>query len=196
MKAKYIPNILSVLRLLMSFAFAALFIWGYPEHIFTALAIFVLAGITDVVDGILVRRFNWITNAGKILDPVADKLMQCTALLCLVLRGILPWWILAAIVVKELLMGCGAVVLFHRSKVIGVSKYFGKAYTVLFYAVVCLFLLFGDWLGAHPAATYALCIFMIAVAVAVVIMYYLSYLKSKNTKHGKAKTDGDVCEMP
>ena len=93
MKAKYIPNILSIVRILMSFAFAANFNWAYPDYVMLAAVIFVLSGITDVVDGILARKFDWVTNAGKILDPLADKLIQCTALLCLVFREIDPWWI-------------------------------------------------------------------------------------------------------
>ena len=189
MKAKYIPNILSVLRLFMSFAFAAVFIWGYPDYV-------MLSGVTDVVDGILARKFGWVTNAGKILDPLADKLMQCTALICLVFWEIVPWWILILIVVKELLMGCGAIVLFRKSHEIGVSKYFGKAYTVLFYAVIMLFLLFQDRLSVHEWATHALCIFMAAMAFCVLTLYYISYLKNKTKKRRKATTDGNVCKMP
>ena len=182
MKAKYIPNILSIIRLFMSFAFAAIFIWGYPDYVMLAAIIFILSGVTDVVDGILARKFGWVTNAGKILDPLADKLMQCTALLCLVFREIVPWWILILIVLKELLMGCGAIVLFKKSREIGVAKYFGKAYTVIFYAVIMLFLLFQDWLGANMWATYALCIFTAVIAFGVLILYYISYLKNKMKK--------------
>lgn len=196
MKAKYIPNILSIIRLFMSFAFAAIFIWGYPDYVMLAAIIFILSGVTDVVDGILARQFGWVTDAGKILDPLADKLMQCTALLCLVFRGIVPWWILILIVLKELLMGCGAIVLFKKSREIGVAKYFGKAYTVIFYAVIMLFLLFQDWLGANMWATYALCIFTAVIAFGVLVLYYISYLKNKTKKQRKATTDGNVCKMP
>ncbi len=196
MKAKYIPNILSIIRLFMSFAFAAIFIWGYPNYVMLAAIIFILSGVTDVVDGILARKFGWVTNAGKILDPLADKLMQCTALLCLVFREIVPWWILILIVLKELLMGCGAIVLFKKSREIGVAKYFGKAYTVIFYAVIMLFLLFQDWLGANMWATYALCIFTAVIAFGVLVLYYISYLKNKMKKQRKATTDGNVCKMP
>ena len=89
MKAKYIPNILSVLRILMAIAFALVFIL-WPDRFYVAVIIFVVAGATDVLDGILARRFGWITNAGKILDPLADKLMQLTALVCLHFSGLIP----------------------------------------------------------------------------------------------------------
>ena len=93
-------------------------------------------------------------------------------------------------------MGCGAIVLFKKSREIGVSKYFGKAYTVIFYAVVMLFLLFQDWLGANMWATYALCVFTAVIAFGVLVLYYISYLKNKIKKQRKATTDGNVCKMP
>ena len=179
MKAKNIPNILSVLRLMMAFAFAAIFIWGYPDYVPAAIVLFVLSGVTDVLDGILARRFGWITNAGKILDPLADKLMQITAMLCLVLRGLLPWWILVFVMGKEALMGIGSIVFFRRSRQIGVSRGYGKAYTVLFFAVVVALLLFSEWFDAHLWAETAVCIALIAVAFSVLILYYIGYMSSR-----------------
>ena len=78
MKLKNIPNILSIIRILLVFVF--LFFLFVLESTYLALLIFLIAGATDVVDGYLARRNNWITNLGKILDPFADKLMQCTVL--------------------------------------------------------------------------------------------------------------------
>lgn len=179
MKAKYIPNILSVFRILLSFVFAGIFIWWYPDGVIWAAVVFVVAGISDVVDGILARRFGWITDAGKILDPVADKLMQCVSLLCLVIRDILPLWILLIVVVKELMMGCGAIILFKKSHEIGVAKHFGKAYTVIFYAVVFLFLVAGNTISENSIATYLLCAVIAAVGIGALVLYYISYLKNK-----------------
>ena len=88
MKLKNIPNILSFIRIGLVFVFIALF---FTNHIYLSLLIFLLAGATDVVDGYLARRFNWITNLGKILDPFADKMMQVSVLLCLSLcTGLAP----------------------------------------------------------------------------------------------------------
>ena len=72
MNPKYIPNLLSVLRILLVPLFAILFLYEYPKYISAAIAVFILAGITDVVDGFLARKFCWITNIGKVLDPFAD----------------------------------------------------------------------------------------------------------------------------
>lgn len=185
MKAKYIPNILSVMRLLMSLAFAAVFIWA-PDKLWIAVVIFAVAGITDVVDGILARKNNWITEAGKILDPLADKLMQCTALLCVVLRGLVPWWILVPIVLKELTMGVGSVIFYKMFKQIGVSKNYGKAYTVLFYFVIAAIIVFYDsWFKYNEWAIYALCIITAISGFAAIVLYYMSYLKGKLLKKNR-----------
>ena len=190
MKAKNIPNILSVIRIVLAFCFAGIFIWWYtPEGIVAAAVIFVVAGISDVVDGILARRFGWITDAGKLLDPIADKLMQCVSLLCLVAREILPLWILLIIIIKELMMGCGAIILFKKSREIGVAKNFGKAYTVLFYAVVFLFLVFGDAVSGNVVVTYILCALMALAGLSAVVLYYISYLKNKMMKTKKGEID-------
>lgn len=197
MKAKYIPNILSVLRLLMAFGFAAVFIW-LPDKLYIAAILFALGGVTDVVDGKLARKFNWVTDAGKIIDPIADKLMQCIALICLFTSHIVPFWILIPIILKELTMGVGSIIFYQLTKQIGVSKNYGKAYTVVFYFCVGAFIIFRDWFTVHVWATYALCIFTAVVGFIAIVLYYRTYLtgKIKFGKNRKANTDGDVREMP
>lgn len=186
MKAKYIPNILSVLRLMMAFAFAAVFIW-LPEKLYIAVIIFVVAGITDVVDGTLARKFNWITNAGKILDPLADKLMQVVALICTVASGLVPWWLLLPIVLKELTMGIGSVIFYRMFKTIGVSKNYGKAYTVLFYVVIAAIIVFDPWFSLHEWVKYVLCILTAASGWMAIVLYYITYLKGKLGKKNREK---------
>ena len=186
MKAKYIPNILSVLRLMMAFAFAAVFIW-LPEKLYIAVIIFIVAGVTDVIDGTLARKFNWITNAGKILDPLADKLMQVVALICTVASGLVPWWLLLPIVLKELTMGVGSVIFYRMFKTIGVSKNYGKAYTVLFYVVIAAIIVFDPWFSAHEWVKYVLCLLTAASGWLAIVLYYITYLKGKLGKKNREK---------
>ena len=98
MKLKNIPNILSIIRICLVFVFVAFFL---NDMIVAALVVFLVAGATDVVDGYLARKYNWITNLGKILDPVADKLMQCTVLVCFCEAGIIPLWFVIPFFAKE-----------------------------------------------------------------------------------------------
>jgi len=145
MKLKYIPNILSVIRLMLVGVFIAVF-FGL-DHEFKnqiALAIFVLAGLTDVVDGFLARKFGWVTDAGKILDPLADKLMQCAALICLAVAGMVGYWYIIPYIFKELaLLFCGFLVIKRRSFVT-VSNIFGKFAAFFFYVVIGLVMLLSD----------------------------------------------------
>ena len=145
MKLKYIPNILSVIRLALVGVFIAIF-WGL-DHEFKnqiALSVFVLAGLTDIVDGFLARKFGWVTDSGKILDPLADKLMQCAALICLALAGMVGYWYVLPYILKELgLLFCGFLVIKRRSFVT-VSNIFGKFAAFFFYVVIGLVLLLSD----------------------------------------------------
>ena len=135
MKAKYIPNILSCIRLVL----VGIFIYTYYNiGAIYALIVFIIAGATDVLDGILARRFNWITNLGKILDPIADKSMQCTVLLCMCIGKdpMIPWWFAAFFIVKEVLMALGALFLFKKKDTVVSSRWFGKLAVCIFYAAV------------------------------------------------------------
>ncbi|MBO5682867.1 MAG: CDP-alcohol phosphatidyltransferase family protein, partial [Clostridia bacterium] len=80
---------MSIIRILLVGVFAYTIFCVNP---IVAMIVFLIAGATDVVDGYLARRYNWITDLGKILDPVADKLMQCTAMICLYLKDLIPVW--------------------------------------------------------------------------------------------------------
>ena len=114
-KKSNIPNLLSVFRICLVPVFIYLFM-GKRLYVI-ALMVFLLAGITDVVDGVLARRFNWITNAGKILDPFADKCMQIAALICMGLSKFIPNWIVAILSLKEFVLFIGAIFALQKEKV-------------------------------------------------------------------------------
>ena len=176
---KNIPNILSIVRLFMAFVFAALFI---ADNYTAAVIVFLIAGATDVVDGYLARKNGWITDLGKILDPVADKLMQFTALVCLFIKDYIPLWLLIMIGIKESLMGIGSIVFYRKFRQIGVAKYYGKAYTVLFYIAVAVLVGFRGWFNVNPWAENLICILLAAVGFLAIVLYYISYLKGNLRK--------------
>lgn len=136
---RQIPNILSVLRIVMVGIFAYLFQMGRP---LAALLVYVLAFLTDILDGYLARRNGWITNLGKLLDPFADKLLIVVALVCIYLgkqqTAFLVLFILSA--VKELLMVLGGAIMLRRHVVV-FADWFGKIATGLFAAGIILSLL-------------------------------------------------------
>lgn len=145
---KHIPNILSSLRIVMVGVFAWLFLSdGIPNHYLWAIGVFVLAFVTDVLDGFLARTFNWITPVGKLLDPLADKLMTITALVVILIgkaRQHDLFWIYLTLViliaVKELLAMIGGMVMLKQHKV-AYSDWYGKTATGLFAIGIVLTLL-------------------------------------------------------
>ena len=85
-----IPNILSIIRLALVPAFVVVFFSESPNAQLYAGLIFILASLTDALDGFIARRFNMVTRLGRILDPLADKLMTVSALLCVTVAGLIP----------------------------------------------------------------------------------------------------------
>jgi cardiolipin synthase len=147
---KHIPNILSSLRIVMVGFFAWLFCSAYPDHpvrYWWALGVYILAFLTDVLDGFLARTFNWVTPVGKLLDPFADKLMAITALVVILIAKIKehePFWIyltlFSLIAVKEILMVIGGLIMLKQRKVAH-ADWYGKTATGLFALGIVLTLL-------------------------------------------------------
>ena len=180
MKLKNIPNILSVVRILLVFVFVII-LFAF-DNLLLALLVFLIAGATDVIDGYLARRNNWITNLGKILDPVADKLMQCTVLISLWIKGIVPWWFVIPFFIKEVLtLILGAVVIKRRSVNV-VSKWYGKCAICAFYTTVAVAVIFNDFLVKHPLIYVLIFIPAIIFAVGAMIAYikHYAYLKKED----------------
>ena len=135
MKKENIPNLLTITRFIL---IPFIYISVLSKHYLTALIIFTISAITDVLDGYIARKYNYITDIGKLIDPLADKLTQVSLLLSLAILKILPWWIFAIVFVKELVLVISASVLYSKKDVVVYSKWYGKLATTLFYlAIVC-----------------------------------------------------------
>ena len=179
-KLKNIPNILSVLRILLVFVFLAVFFYGNK---FVAVGVFLLAGITDIVDGYLARKNNWVSDAGKILDPIADKLMQCAALVSLTITNMVPLWFSLPYILKEALMLLGGLFMLKKRKVRVVSNLFGKIAAVFFYAVIIIVMLLSNlWQTEVPAWTNFICGVSLGSTIFAMIFYAAQYrvLKPEN----------------
>ena len=185
MKLKNIPNILSVIRILLVFVFV--FVLFGLNNTYLALLVFLVAGATDVVDGYLARRNNWITNLGKILDPVADKLMQCTVLVCLWIKDIVPWWFVVPFFAKEILTLLLGFIVIRRRNVTIVSKWYGKAAVCLFYATIAISIICEEFLSAHPVIAIVIFIPAVVFALAALVAYIKHYSKLKKEKVNKGK---------
>lgn len=123
-----VPNILSFMRLLG----VPLFLWLIlvPEADGWAIVVLIFAGISDYLDGKIARKWNQISRVGQILDPLADRLYILATLIGLLLRGIIPWWLVAVLVGRDLIMGVVLAILKKRTRLTGLPVHFiGKAAT-------------------------------------------------------------------
>ena len=136
---RHLPNILSGIRLILVGVFMSLFVAG---RYLPALSVFVFAFFTDVLDGQIARANGWVTNVGKLLDPLADKLMTLSALVCIYVgkQKAIYLVLFLFMLVKELLMVIGGMFMAKR-KVVAMADWPGKIATGLFAVGVMLSLL-------------------------------------------------------
>ena len=136
---KNIPNILSVIRLLTVPFIVYLFL---TDHFYIAVGVFIFAGVTDVVDGYIARRFGCTSTLGRILDPLADKSVQLSALICLYVKGVVPLFIVLIYFIKELCTIVGALFIMKKDKRVVKSNVFGKIATVSVFVSLSAIVLF------------------------------------------------------
>ncbi|CAG7651493.1 CDP-diacylglycerol--glycerol-3-phosphate 3-phosphatidyltransferase [Paenibacillus solanacearum] len=164
-------NTITVLRIclipLFLLAMSPLLSW-LPYSIYIAAALFVLAAATDKLDGYIARKYNQVTNLGKLLDPLADKLLICAALVMLVEAHKLPSWIAVVIIGRELLITAIRIMGAMRNIVLAADRY-GKLKLVMQVAAIAVMLLedafagFEQWPG------------LILMFAAVVLTLYSGY---------------------
>ena len=159
-----LPNALTSVRILLAPAVLIAYFRLPADGQLPTLCLSLAAGITDCLDGYFARRLGKVTKLGKVLDPIADKLMSAAALLCLTLSDVLPGAVLLAIVAKELYMAVGAAVcLKHRLEV--ASDACGKIATALFYPAV---LLAWPWHGSAALGAFGRTLTYISLALSFV----------------------------
>lgn len=161
-----IPNLLTTFRFFLIPIFYLVYTSNIENHFVISIVIFLISGLTDVLDGYIARKYNLITNWGTILDPLADKLMTLTVLFCLSKDQILPRWVFFFILIKEALMVLGGLNLLRYEKYIP-AKYYGKITTLLIYiSIACT--IFSKRVGNY----------IIYAAITMGIYAFFKYLKS------------------
>lgn len=168
-----LPNALSLLRLCL----VPVFVWTYfqpdPSAHGWAALVYALAFATDIADGYIARKFNMITKLGRILDPLADKLMTFSVILCVALDGVIPMWAMVVFFCKEALMGLGGLLMYRRVKDVNPANWWGKTSTGVFFVVLAALVLFPI---PRPWAT-AMISFALCLTVAALVRYALDFQK-------------------
>lgn len=132
-----LPNKLTIFRCILIVPFVFLLLNGYD---FAAVIVFVVASLTDLLDGKIARKYNLVTNFGKFMDPLADKLLVCSALICLVEMKRLPAWIVCIIIAREFIISGFRLIASDNGVVIAAS-YWGKFKTTFQMLMVIVLML-------------------------------------------------------
>lgn len=169
-----LPNVLTIIRMLFIPVYWVLMMRFRLNH--WALGVFVLATATDVLDGFLARRMHQITDFGKLMDPLADKLMVISVLFSLLLRGMISWFAVALLLGKELIMLIGGMCLYKR-KIVVHSQFIGKcAQTAVCAALILSF--FGDSFTAWSFQPHTVLMWIgVGMAYSALLFYARSVLR-------------------
>ncbi len=170
-----LPNKLTILRVIMIPFFVVFLLMnkGFATEM-AALVLFAAASLTDFFDGYIARKYNLVTNFGKFMDPLADKLLVCSAMICLIELGRLPAWIVIIIIAREFIISGFRLVASDNGVVIAAS-YWGKFKTVFQMFMIMLLIV-------HPEGTLFFWLeqILIYVSLGLTIISLLDYvLKNK-----------------
>lgn len=164
-----LPNKLTMFRVILIpffVVFMLVDITLYDKWI--ALAIFIIASLTDLLDGKIARKYNLVTNFGKFMDPLADKLLVCSALICLVALDKMPAWMVIVIIAREFIISGFRLIASDNGVVIAAS-YWGKFKTTFQMIMICLMI-------ADIAAISVLTTVVMWVAVVLTVVSLVDYL--------------------
>lgn len=189
-----LPNKLTVFRVILIVPFVLLLLggyaqWGWFVAIFDgviqytdyiALAIFIIASLTDLLDGKIARKYNLVTNFGKFMDPLADKLLVCAALICLIELQRIPAWIVIIIISREFIIS-GFRLVAADNRVVIAASYWGKFKTTFQMVMVCLMIANIDTLNILTQI-------VMWIAVALTVVSLVDYL----VKNKSVLFDGNI----
>ncbi|MDE6621126.1 MAG: CDP-diacylglycerol--glycerol-3-phosphate 3-phosphatidyltransferase [Lachnospiraceae bacterium] len=177
-----LPNKLTVFRVILIIPFVLLMLgshaqWGWFMAMFggivdyadyTALGIFIAASLTDMLDGKIARKYNLVTNFGKFMDPLADKLLVCAAMICLIELDRIPAWIVIIVISREFIIS-GFRLVAADNRVVIAASYWGKFKTTFQMIMVCLMI-------ANIEALTVLTQIVMWIAVVLTIVSLVDYL--------------------
>ncbi len=166
-----IPNILSYVRIVLIPVFAIFYMQG---SYYKALTVLILSALTDIIDGKIARHFGMITDFGKIIDPIADKLTQITVFVFVALRYEIVILPLSLLVIKEACMLVCSCILIKRIDKVNSAMWYGKVCTVILYASFMFMLIFPN---ASETVVGAVMVFCSVVILATMFLYGSWFLK-------------------
>ena len=191
-----LPNKLTIFRVILIVPFVLLLLgshqqWGWFMALFggileyvdyIAVVIFIIASLTDMLDGKIARKYNLVTNFGKFMDPLADKLLVCSALICLVEMGRLPAWMVIVIISREFIISGFRLVASDNGVVIAAS-YWGKFKTT--FQMIAVILLIVNFKAGFMQLLTTLCVWIALILTVVSLVDYIA-------KNHRVLTEGSM----
>lgn len=171
-----LPNLLSLFRL----ALIPVIVWQYNtcQNYAGAVAFILLSGATDILDGFIARKFHMVSDFGKILDPIADKLTQAALIACLLRRYYWLRWLMVLFIAKEIAMAVTGFIVMQRKQVVNSAQWFGKLATVMLYATMVLLFLLPDMPLYAANVLILLCAGAMLLSLTKYLLFYWKLLKS------------------
>ncbi len=185
-----LPNKLTIFRVILIIPFVVLLLggyheWGWFKEIFggimeyvdyIALTIFIIASLTDLADGKIARKYNLVTNFGKFMDPLADKLLVCAALIALTEMGRIPSWVVIIIISREFIIS-GFRLIASDNNVVIAASYWGKFKTTFQMVMICLMIVNnGHFLRGQSAELQLVTDIVMWIALALTVISLVDYL--------------------
>jgi len=165
---KHIPNILTVIRFIL---IPFIIIFTLKENYILSMVFLTLSGITDILDGYIARKYNFITDIGKLLDPLADKLTQISILVVLTIQSLVPIWVLIIVLIKELILIAGGLFLYNKHLVVS-SKWYGKIATCFFYVAIILSMISCQF---NLVKLHEICNYLYYIAIGITLFSFIMY---------------------
>jgi len=190
---KIVPNVISVFRICLVPVFVFMYFTDDSDIKYYAILVYFIAGVSDFLDGFIARKFNAQSRLGKLLDPLGDKLMTFTVLICITITRPILLWAVLVFFVKEILMGVGGLVLHKKAHVeLPSANIIGKFSTFVFYAVCIAMMLF------RISDEIAVILTSVAIVLALVALagYIISYIKIMKSRDKSISDIGvDKCNQ-
>ena len=177
---KVVPNLLSLFRIFLVPVFIVAYFTDHGEIKLYAIIIYAVAAGSDILDGYIARKYKASTNLGRVLDPLGDKLMLVSVMVCITIDGIIPIWAVLIAAVKEILLAIGGYVMYRISKEpMPAANILGKLSTVYFF-IICMVLMIFRSIPNHIAtAMISVAILVMLLALASYVRNYINFMKSR-----------------
>lgn len=182
---KTIPNLLSLLRIVLIAPFVVFFL---RQNYIAAAIIIIISGVSDALDGFIARKFNQITDLGKMLDPLADKLTLIAIMICIVILFPIVLPVVIILIIKDVIMMIGASVLLKSDIKPPAARWYGKIGTIMFYFSVALIVFLKAVFDyENPILSLILLGVTAAMMIFALIEYFMVFRKLKDDSNNDVK---------